>query len=40
MIESDVRRFEARQPAYRDVILDLLDGKPENLEHTAIDLFY
>lgn len=40
IIESDVRRFEERQPLYRAVILDLLDGKPENLEHNAIDLFY
>jgi hypothetical protein len=40
MIESDARRFEARQPIYRATILDILDGKPESIEKTAIDLFY
>src|SRR5262245_14894696 len=40
IFESDARRFDERQPIYRRVILDILDGKPETLEHTAIDLFY
>ena len=40
ILESDARRFEARQPIYRATILDILDGKVENLEKTAIDLFY
>lgn len=40
IIESDARRFEQRQPLYRKVILDVLDGHPEAIEKTAIDLFY
>lgn len=40
IIESDARRFKERQPAYRATILDILDGKPEAIEKTAIDLFY
>ena len=40
IIQSDARRFEERQPAYRATILDILDGNPEAIENTAIDLFY
>jgi hypothetical protein len=40
IIQSDARRFEDRQPDYRRVILDILDGKPEAIEMNAIDLFY
>lgn len=40
MIQSDARRFEERQPVYRRTILDILDGQPEAIEKTAIDLFY
>ncbi|MCH7872923.1 MAG: hypothetical protein IID33_14610, partial [Planctomycetes bacterium] len=40
-VDRDFRRWEERQPAYRSTFERLiLRGKPENIEPTAIILFW
>ncbi len=38
-LDDDIERFEERQPRYRKDTLDVLRGKPETIEETAIKLF-
>ncbi|MBU0639055.1 MAG: hypothetical protein KKB50_09340 [Planctomycetes bacterium] len=38
-LERDLRRWRERQPIYRNKAAELLRGKPETIEHTAIHLF-
>lgn len=39
-IERDLRRWERNQPRYRKDIARFFRGKPENIERTAIILFW
>jgi hypothetical protein len=39
-LEDEFRRFEHNQPLYRDRIAEILRGKPEEIERTAIKMFY
>lgn len=40
LLEKDTERFVERQPDYWDTFLQLIWGKPETIEKTAIDLGY
>lgn len=40
LIRRDIDRWNARQPAYRRELQRILRGKPEQIESTAIWLFY
>ncbi len=38
-LDYDIRRWQERQPAYREKIKEILRGHPENIEHNAIIMF-
>ncbi len=38
--QRDVEKFKQNQPEYRDALKRIFRGKPEQLEETAIILFY
>lgn len=39
-LESDIKRWEANQPAYRDKTLEQLRGQPEHIGENALNLIY